>query len=141
MSCDGSSEKEISVVLEKLSVTSSDPTSSQRKNDSEYPPPVQSQILSVIQKIRRSKNLADVKAITEKITKTKGTIFDEGYIAFNISQLLGKKIITNVKIPQHLDFFFAFPPQKLLRKIIYLDRWKKFVLDDTLCNASKTFIS
>ena len=52
MACGGSSEKDISVVFEKLFVTSSDQTSSQTKNDSEYPPPVQSQILSGIQKIR-----------------------------------------------------------------------------------------
>ena len=66
MACDGSSEKDISVVLEKLSITSSDQTSSQTKNDNEYPPPVQSQILSAIQKIRKGKNRADVKAITKK---------------------------------------------------------------------------
>ena len=54
MSCGGSSEKDISVVFEKLFVTSSDQTSSQTKNDSEYPPPVQSQILPGIQKIRKS---------------------------------------------------------------------------------------
>ena len=105
MACDGSSEKDISVVFEKLSITSSDQTPSQTKKDSEYPPPVQSQILSAIQKIRKSKNRADVKAFTKKINKTNGTSFDEGYIAVNISQLLDKKIITNVKIPQHLDSF------------------------------------
>ena len=66
---------------------------------------MQSQILSAIQKIRKSKNRADVKAFTKKINKTSGTSFDEGYIAVNISQLLDKKIITNVKIPQHLDSF------------------------------------
>ena len=105
MACDGSSEKDISVVFEKLSITSSDQTPSQTKKDSEYPPPVQSQILSAIQKIRKSKNRADVKAFTKKINKTNGTSFDEGYIVVNISQLLDKKIITNVKIPQHLDSF------------------------------------
>ena len=96
MVCDGSSE---------ISITSSEKTSSQTKNDSEYPPPVQSQILSAIQKIRKSKNRADVKAITKKINKTSGTSFDEGCIAVNISQLLDKNIITNVKTPQHLDSF------------------------------------
>ena len=60
MACDGSSEKDISVAFEKLSITSSDQTSSQTKNDSEYPPLAQSQILSEIQKIRKSKNHADV---------------------------------------------------------------------------------
>ena len=59
MACDGSSEKD-SVAFEKLSITSSDQTSSQTKNDSEYPPLAQSQILSEIQKIRKSKSHADV---------------------------------------------------------------------------------
>ena len=59
MACDGSSEKD-SVAFEKLSITSLDQTSSQTKNDSEYPPLAQSQILSEIQKIRKSKNHADV---------------------------------------------------------------------------------
>ena len=43
-------------------------------------------------KIRKSKNRADVKAITKKINKTNGTSFDEGFIAINISRLLNKKI-------------------------------------------------
>ena len=66
MACDGSSEKDISVAFEKLSMTSSDQISSQTKSDSENPLPLQSQILSAIQKIRKSKNRADVKAITKK---------------------------------------------------------------------------
>ena len=105
MACDGSSEKDINVAFEKLSITSSDQTSSQTKNNSENTPPLQSQILSAIHKIRKSKNRTDVKAITKKINKSSGTSFDEGYIAVNISQLLDKKIITNVKTPQHLDSF------------------------------------
>ena len=60
MTCDESSE---------ISITSSDNTSSQTKNDSEYPPPVQNQILSAISKIRKSKNRADVKATTKKSIK------------------------------------------------------------------------
>ena len=47
-------------------MTSSDQISSQTKSDSENPLPLQSQILSAIQKIRKSKNRADVKAITKK---------------------------------------------------------------------------
>ena len=66
MACDGSSEKDISVAFEKLSMTSSDQISSQTKSDNENPLPLQSQILSAIQKIRKSKNRADVKAITKK---------------------------------------------------------------------------
>ena len=83
MACDGSSKKDISVAFEKLSIASSDQTSSQTKNDSEYPPPVQSQILSAIQKIRKSKNRDGVKAVTKKINKTSGTSFDEGCIVVN----------------------------------------------------------
>ena len=64
MTCDGSSEKYISVAFEELSITSSDKTSIQTKNDSENPPPLQSQTLSAIQKIRKSKTRADVKLIT-----------------------------------------------------------------------------
>ena len=60
MACDESRE---------ISITSSDNTSSQTKNDSEYPPPVQNQILSAISKIRKSKNRADVKATTKKSIK------------------------------------------------------------------------
>ena len=46
-----------------------------------------------------------LKQLPKKINKTSGTSFDERYIAVNISQLLDKKIITNVKSPQHLDYF------------------------------------
>ena len=74
MACDGSNEKDISVAFERLSISSSDQISSQTKNDSEYPPPVQSQILSAIQKIRKSKNRAHVKAITKKINKTSAQV-------------------------------------------------------------------
>ena len=69
MAYDRSNEKEISVAFEKLSIISSDQTSSQTKNNSAYSPPVQSQILSAIRKIRKSKNRADVKAITKKSIK------------------------------------------------------------------------
>ena len=62
MACDGNNEKDMSVAFEKLSITSSDQTSSQTKNNSENAPPLQSQILSAIHKIRKSKNRADVKA-------------------------------------------------------------------------------
>ena len=44
MACDGSSKKDINLLVEKLSITSSDQKLSQTKNDSEYSPPVQSQI-------------------------------------------------------------------------------------------------
>ena len=61
MACDGSSEKDVSVDFEKLSVTSSDQRSSQTKNNSENPPPLQSQILSAIHKIKKRKHCHDVK--------------------------------------------------------------------------------
>ena len=112
MECDGSNEKEISVAFEKLPITSSDQTSSQTKSNSKIPPPLQSQILYAIHKIKKSKNRADVKAITKKINKTSCKSFHEDYIAVNISQLLDRKIITNVKLS----------PQKLLTKIVYLCR-------------------
>ena len=50
-------------------------------------------------KIRKSKTGADVKAITKKINKTIGKSLGEGYIAVNISQLIEKKIIINVRFP------------------------------------------
>ena len=66
MTYDVSSEKDISLAFEKPSVTSPDQTSSQTKSNSENPPPLQSQLLSAIHKTRKSKNRADVKAITKK---------------------------------------------------------------------------
>ena len=123
MRCDQSSEKDISVAFETLSIISSD-LSSQTKNNNQNRPPLQSKILSAMHKIRKSKNRADVDVITKKKkkkNKTSATSFDEGCIAVNISQLLENKIITNVKTPRIL---FALPPQKLHAKIIYLFRWK-----------------
>ena len=96
---------EVTEPFENLSITSSSQTSSQTKSNSENPPPLQSHILSAINKIRKSINRADIKGVKKKINKTSGTSFDEGCIGINISQLLDKKIITNVKTPQHLDFF------------------------------------
>ena len=130
MACGGSNEKEISVAFEKLSITSSDQTSSQTKNDSKYLLPVQSQTLSAIQKIRNSKNRADVKAITKKINKTSGTSFDEGCTAVNISQLLDKKIITNVKTPQHLDYF-RLSTTEISSEDNLPSQVEEIVLDDT----------
>ena len=141
MACDRSNEKNTSIAFEKLSITSSDQTSSQTKNDSKYLLPVQSQTLSAIQKIRNSKNRADVKAITKKINKTSGTSFDEGCIAVNISQLLDKKIITNVKTPEHLDSF-----RLSIREISSRDNLpsqvEEIILDDTQqCQQNTLFIS
>ena len=130
MACDRSNEKNTSIAFEKLSITSSDQTSSQTKNDSKYLLPVQSQTLSAIQKIRNSKNRADVKAITKKINKTSGTSFDEGCIAVNISQLLDKKIITNVKTPQHLDYF-RLSTTEITSEDNLPSQVEEIVLDDT----------
>ena len=140
MACDGSSEKDISVAFEKLSITSSDQTSSQTKNDSEYPPPVQSQILSEIQNIWKSENHADVKAVTKKINKTSGTRFDEGCIAVNISQILDKKNVTNVKTPQHLDYF-RLSTTEITSEDNLLSQVQEIVLDDTQqCQQNTHFI-
>ena len=68
MTCDGNSEKDISI----------DQTSNQTKSNSEDPPPLQRQILSEIYKIRKNKNHAAIKTVTKKINKTSGTSFDEG---------------------------------------------------------------
>ena len=140
MACDRSNEKNTSIAFEKLSITSSDQTSSQTKNDSKYLLPVQSQTLSAIQKIRNSKNRADVKAITKKINKTSGTSFDEHCIAVNISQLLDKKIITNIKTPEHLDSF-----RLSIREISSRDNLpsqvEEIILDDTQqCQQNTHFI-
>ena len=68
MRCDQSSEKDISVAFETLSIISSD-LSSQTKNNNENRPPLQSKILSAMHKIRKSKNRADVDVITKKKKK------------------------------------------------------------------------
>ena len=147
MACAGSSEKDISVGLEKLSITSADQTSSQTKNNSENPPPLQSQILSAMHKIRKSKNSADVKArilssrtflvkaIAKKINETSGISFDEGCIAVNMFQLLDKKIITNVKTPQHLD---SFDVRNCIRRTEQCQKYIHVIrnlLDDIINNA------
>ena len=132
MACDGSS---------KISITTSDNISSQTKHDSEYPPSVQSEILSAIQKIRKSKNRADVKAITKKINKTNGTSFEEGCIAVNISQLLHKKIITNVKTQQNLDSF-RLSTTEIPSEENLLSQVEEITLDDSLQRQQNThFIS
>ena len=141
MACDGSNEKETSVAFEKLPITSSDQTSSQTINDSEYSPPVQSQILSAIRKIiKKMLNVeADVKAITKKINKTSGTRFDEGCIAVNISQLLDKKIITNVKTP-HLDSFHLSTTE-ISSEDNLPSQVEEIILDDTQqCQQNTHFI-
>ena len=140
MPCEGSSGKDISVAFEKLFITSSDQTSSQTKNDSEHPPPLQSQILSAIQKIRKSKNRADVKAVIKNINKTSGTSFDEGCIAVNISQLLDKKIITDVKTPQHLDSF-RLSTTEISSEDNLLSQVEETILGDTQqCQQNTHFI-
>ena len=65
MRCDQSSEKDISVAFETLSIILSD-LSSQTKNNNENRPPLQSKSLSAMHKIRKSRNHADVDAITKK---------------------------------------------------------------------------
>ena len=60
------------------------PNIKSNKNNGKNPPSLQSQTLSAIEKIRKSKIRADVKVITKKINKTGGKSFDEGCIAVNI---------------------------------------------------------
>ena len=91
---------------------------------------MQSQILSAIHKIRKSKNRADVKAITKKINKSSPTSFDEGYIAVSIAQLLDKKIITNIKTPQQLDSF-RLSTTKITSEGNLPFQLEEIVLDDT----------
>ena len=101
---------------------------------------MQSEILSAIQKIRKSKNRADVKSVTKKNNKTSGTSFDEGCIAVNISQLLDKKIITNVKTPQHLDSF-CLSTTEIYSEDSLPSQVEEIILDDTQqCQQNTHFI-
>ena len=80
------------------------------------------------------------KAITKKINKTSGTSFDEGCIAVNISQLLDKKIITNVKAPQHLDSFHLSITEISSEDNLPL-QVEEIILDDTQqCQQNTHFI-
>ena len=64
MASDVSSEKGISVAFVKLYITSTDQTSSQKKKKKiENPPPLSSQVLPAIEKIRKCKNCAVAIAI------------------------------------------------------------------------------
>ena len=82
---------------------------------------------------------ADVKAITKKINKTSGTSFDEGCIAVNISQLLDKKIITNVKTP-HLDSFHLSTTE-ISSEDNLPSQVEEIILDDTQqCQQNTHFI-
>ena len=83
-------------------------------------------------RVKYSCNTEDqnVKTITIKISKTSGTSFDEGCIAVNISQLLDKKIITNVKAPQHLDSFHLSITEISSEDNLPL-QMEEIILDDT----------
>ena len=90
--------------------------------------------------MQKSKNCADVKAITKKINNTSGTSFDEGCIAVNISQLLDKKIVTNNKTPQHLDSFCFFTIEITSENNLTL-QVKEIIIDDTeQCQQNTHFI-
>ena len=113
---------------------------SQTKNNSENPLLLPSQILSTIHKIRTSKNRADVKVIKKTIITIRGTSFDEGYIEVNISQLVDKKIITDVKTPQDLDFFRLFITEITSEDNLPL-QVEEIVLDNTeQCQQNTYFI-
>ena len=140
MACGGSNEKDLSVALKSFLLPHQTKHQVKQKNDSAYPPPVQSQILSAIRKIRKSKNRTDVKAITKKIYKTSGTSFDEDCIAVNISQLLDKKIIINVRTPQHLDSF-RFSTTEITSDDKLPSQVEEIILDDTeQCQQNIQFI-
>ena len=81
-----------------------------------------------------------LKQLRTKINKTSWTRFDESYIALNRSQLLDKKIIANVKTPQHLD---SFPPSttEITSKNNLPLRVEEILLDDTeQCQQNTHFI-
>ena len=56
-------------------------------------------------RLEKVKTVLMLQQLQKKINKTSGNSFDEGCIVVNISQLLDKKIITNIKTTQHLDSF------------------------------------
>ena len=81
-----------------------------------------------------------LKQLRKKINKTSGTSFDEGYIAVNISQLLDKKSMTNIKSPQHLDSF-RLSTTEINSKNNLPWQTEEIVLDDTeQCQQNTHFI-
>ena len=140
MACDGSSEKDISVAFEKPSITSSNQTSSQQKTI------VKIHLLCRVKyylqyiKLGKAKIVLMLKQLRKKINKSSGTSFDEGYVAVNTSQLLYKKIITNVKTPQHLDSF-RLSTTEITSEDNLLLQVEETVLDDTeQCQKHTHFI-
>ena len=74
------------------------------------------------------------------MNKTNGTSFDEDHIAVNISQILDKKIITNVKTPQQLDSF-RLCTTEITSEDILPSQVEEIVLDDTQqCQRNTHFI-
>ena len=138
MACDGSSEKDISVAFEKLSITSSDQTPSQTKKDIHLLCRVK--YCLQYRRLEKVKTVLMLKQLLKKINKTSGTSFDEGCIAVNIFQLLDKKIITNFKTPQHLDFFRLSATEITSKDNLPL-QIEEFILDDTdQCQKNTHFI-
>ena len=78
--------------------------------------------------------------LIKKINKTSGTSFDEGCIAVNISQFLGKKIITSIKTPQHLGSF-RLSTTEITSENNLPSHVEEIVLDDTQqCQQNTHFI-
>ena len=81
-----------------------------------------------------------LKQLQKKINKTSGISFDEGYVAVNESQLLDKKIMTNVKTSQHLDSFRLSTTEITFEDNLPL-QVEEIVLDDTeQCQQHAHFI-
>ena len=105
-------------------------------NFTNFPQILLGSLLNTLSHLSRS----DVKAITKKINKTSGTSFDQDCIAVNISQLLDKKIITNVKTPQHLDSF-CLSTTEISSEDNLPSQVEEIILDDTQqCQLNTHFI-
>ena len=105
-------------------------------NFTNFPQILLGSLLNTLSHLSRS----DVKAITKKINKTSGTSFDQDCIAVNISQLLDKKIITNVKTPQHLDSF-CLSTTEISSEDNLPSQVEEIILDDTQqCQQNTHFI-
>ena len=77
-------------------------------------------------RLEKVKIVLMLKQLRNEINKTNGTSFDDGYI----SQLLDKKIITNVKTSQHLDSFRLSTTEITSKNNLPL-QVEEIVLDDT----------
>ena len=80
-----------------------------------------------------------LKQLRKKLINS-GTNFNESFIVVNIFQLLDKKIITDVKIPPHLDFF-RFSTTEVISEDNLSLQVKEIVLNGTeQCQQNTHFI-